>query len=315
MQDWDVAVAFFKEEKVRVLPGLVFPGVYWDKNPENYQDRRLLQWHKRLENVKELYSADVVLSDNLTQVLHYRRDAVLLGSFLWSDILEDAYPNNPFIQAFVEEERALLTKHTPFMLCVRDIVMPGVTSQAKAVPLPWFCEGNTHIRKRGESEERYKIALLGGATDSITNELEHLAVELSHSKDIEIFLPKELWAKFGGENIKIFDHAASSFASLDLIVCRPGVGTLTDGVCYGVPIASIHEAGNIEMTHNGQMVEQLQIGINLGTPSALGESKDKIVNFLASAAYKQSKEKILTRPKDGVNASVNWLVNHLKQLV
>ncbi|MBA9076973.1 hypothetical protein [Rufibacter quisquiliarum] len=319
MQDWEVAAVFFANtENVRYLDGLVFPGVYWDKNPLNYQDRKLTEWHHRLANVQELHEADLVLSDNLSQVLLYRPDAVLLGSFLWSDILEDAYPEVPFVTEFVEEERRLLATYKPRMLCVGDIVMPGVVKQTEAIKLPWFCEvaleKEAIVTERGAEESHFKIALLGGATDSIANELQQLAQALLKNQRVELFLPKGLVSvpKGGEKNLHVFDHSETSFSALDLIICRPGVGTLTDAICYKVPVAAVYEAGNIEMEHNATVVEQLQIGVNLGSLTDVSVSCAAIFEFLGSSSYSLSEKKIQARPRGGVEAAAAWVIENMK---
>src|SRR5829696_3227016 len=106
--------------------GIVQPGVGWSVAADRYRDGSLLEWEARLDQVPELARADVVVSDNLAGVLTRRPDALLAASFLWSDVLDAAAPSSPDVGAFVAHERALLQAHRPEMLCVRDLVMPGV---------------------------------------------------------------------------------------------------------------------------------------------------------------------------------------------
>lgn len=81
----------------RVRSGVMAPGVGWSADASVYEDGRLRGWLRRLARVEEIAAADLVLSDNLPGVLELRADAVLSGSFLWSDVLGEAYGDHPAV--------------------------------------------------------------------------------------------------------------------------------------------------------------------------------------------------------------------------
>jgi hypothetical protein len=305
MGDWDRSVRFWKSGATH-LDGLVAPGVRWDKNAAAFEDGSLLSWHSKLPGIKELMEADIVVSDNLPQVLHYRNDAVLLGSFLWADLLKAAYPDSTAVQAYAAEEQALLQRYRPPMLCVGDVAMPAVTTQTNAVPLPWFCQRERRISNPGE---RCRIGLLSGATEGITDDLRLLAQCLSATDRFDVFLPGYLLDKMTPHSrLHRFDFADESFASLDLLVCRPGIGTLTDSVRFSLPVIGIYEANNAEMEHNGSRIAELGIGLNLGHRYTADEAATRIGDFYGSPELIAAVAALEQRPVGGIEAAAAWLL-------
>ncbi|MCK6548441.1 hypothetical protein L6R52_21515, partial [Myxococcota bacterium] len=168
--------------RARHVAGITAPGVTWRRSAADYDDGRLFAWEARLAALDGLDAARLVLSDNLVGTLAVRRDAVLLGSFLWSDVLAHAYPDHPAVSAFVAHDRALLDDVCPPMICVEPIAMRGVVARTRAVGVPWMCE---HVATpRRARAPRPRVVLAGGATgaaDALLDAAElRLRAALSH---------------------------------------------------------------------------------------------------------------------------------------
>lgn len=308
MQGWEVSASFWSNPSVRLLEGIAAPGVHWSLDGDTYGTGILTNWHKRLQGLSSLEEADLVLSDNLPQVLYYRPDAVLIGSFLWSDVLGAAYPENEYVQTFVKDEQQLLQQHRPYMICVDDMVMDNVSRQTRTVRMPWFCTRTKKVHNT--RPEKPRIALLGGATSSCGQILLNLSLALADTKQFEIFLPAVDRANHA--LVSKFDYSEESFLQLDAIICRPGIGTLTDCVRYGIPPITVHEEGNLEMVNNSIKVEELGIGIKLGNELDTLVAFEGIKDFFELGRYREAKKHIENRPDGGVEETVKWILNNFK---
>ncbi len=136
---------------IRWHHGIMNPGVQWSSDLYDYSDDRLFSWADRLGDIPDVRDAKLGLSDNLAGFLQLRPDAVLMGSFLWSDVLEKAYSQNPNVRRFVQWERGLLDRFRPSLLCVGQMVMPAAAERTRAVPLPWMRSG-TKTRPDAQKE-------------------------------------------------------------------------------------------------------------------------------------------------------------------
>lgn len=313
MQDWKTSNEFWSLDGVKHLDGFVEPGVRWEKLASAYDDGSLLNWHHALGTQPALIEADLVLSDNLPQILHHRKDALLMGSFLWSDILGSAYADHPVVKAFVREEEELLQAHRPHMICVGDMVMDRVNENTKAVKMPWFCTKDESSRHH--EKNKLHLALLGGATESLTNILLELARELVSDHSITVYLPAPLLKETDGvAGIKLFDFSPQAFRQMNAIVCRPGIGTLTDCVCYGLPVIALLEPDNVEMAHNARRVESLGIGVSIDPSKGRERIKKEIEQFLNENSLEQASEKISRLEGNGIDATAEWLIQYFNRL-
>jgi len=289
--------------------GLLDPGVSWSLDPIIYDDGRLINWESRIKNEGLILNADIVISDNLVGALNIRSDTVLMGSFLWSDILEQAYHSRSAIQKFVEWERGLLEKHNPQMLCLSDLAMPGVLKRTKAVPLPWMCN-NYNDNNLIESKKPI-ISIQIGFTSAMRSWAAFLISSLTSINDYEFFLPQYLMKyvpKENSEYVKIFNYAENDDYSLcDVVICRPGVGTITACIGSNTPMILVYEEENTEMEHNAKCIQKLGLGYNIGFELNENIIVQTISELLNPPIYRKTKSRIQSQKKDGLIIASDWI--------
>ena len=300
---------------MRYHTGILEPGVHWRLDPEGYQDGRLLAWEERLHSVPALHEADLVISDNLTGVLTIRADAVLMGSFLWSDKLMHAYPDDPNVQAFARHERHLLALHRPPMLCVGDVAMPGILRRTEFVLLPWMCQPQPG-RYEDATERQHRIALLGGATGVLDAMLLRVAEHLAAHREWTLLLPEELLDR-APEAVRVraepFTFDEGAYASCDAVVCRPGIGTVTDCIRNGVPMVVLYEAENIEMRHVARRLADQDVACNAGPDPSGSAIVQAIESVLTGTSAARIRARLAHLERGGVDQAADWLIAYEAQ--
>jgi hypothetical protein len=290
--------------------GLLDPGVSWSLDPIIYDDGRLINWESRVKNEGLILNADIVISDNLVGALNIRSDTVLMGSFLWSDILEQAYHSRSAIQKFVEWERGLLEKHNPQMLCLSDLAMPGVLNRTNAVPLPWMCTdyNPTNLTKSKKPRVSFQI----GLTEAMKNWAVSVLPSLTSFPNYEICLPEYLMKYVppgNRDNVRLFNFTQDDYDSCSLAICRPGVGTLTACVESGMPMILVYEEENAEMGHNAECIQKLGLGFDMGFEWDETEIIQTVKKLLNPHIYRRTKSRIQSSKKDGLKIASDWILD------
>ncbi|MBX2916345.1 MAG: hypothetical protein KF856_13825 [Cyclobacteriaceae bacterium] len=214
---------------------------------------------------------DKIISDNLVGVLYDHPETILMGSFLFQDTLAH---RGPELDLICNWEVELLKKYRPKMLGLTDMVMPGVLDKTDFVGLPWFCD------RKGYSDEKLflvsekkQLLITGGGTPGVTEKLLDIIRVLYRQKEFVIHLDSSLYnlvAKHQKKMVTHFPFTDQAFQALDWIICRPGIGILTDAVQFGVPVCTVYEA-DLEMQHNASCAHALGWGLDINdyTPDQL----------------------------------------------
>src|SRR5690606_32364257 len=118
-----------------------------------------------------------------------RADALLMGSFLWSDVLV----GSSVYQEIAHFEHKLLQEYEPIMIGVEDIAMPGVKQRTRFIGLPWFCDPYNG-RSNNISGETYRkqVLVTGGGTNVLGSILEPFAAELAADPRFQVFVDSKL---------------------------------------------------------------------------------------------------------------------------
>jgi hypothetical protein len=304
---WSVLARLQEESSVRFHCGAMHGSPQWDRG--GWTARDYFGWVEAIGREEPVQNSDIVLSDNLVGVLRARPDAILMGSFLWHDVLRAEGPDGPRIAAFEEK---LLAEALPPMLCVGDMVMPEVERLTRAVRLPWFCEAGAG--RTSPSWPLRRVLLSGGATDSVSPGLHALAALLLQRSDLTLLMPERLISAdlLSSGRVEPFDFSAGAFGACDLVIGRPGIGLLTDCVGFGIPILALGDEENIEIRHNARRVEALGIGreIALGEPISVARA---LREELTETEYAVWKRNLLARPRGGAARAAQFISRQLKQ--
>ncbi|ALG05771.1 hypothetical protein AOZ06_01495 [Kibdelosporangium phytohabitans] len=99
---------------------------------------------------------------------------------------------------------------------------------------------------------------------------------------------------------------------LDVVVCRPGMGTLTDCVGLRLPMITLREHGNSEMDHLTTRMEQLVGAPSFDIYSDDGDSLTTMVRDMVVPHRHAAMRTALGRLKTGgIQGAADWLVRRL----
>jgi UDP-N-acetylglucosamine:LPS N-acetylglucosamine transferase len=186
----------------------------------------------------------------------------LLGSFLWHDVARIEDQERVEI---IESEISLLKQIETSMICLEPMAMPGVLEQTNAITVPWMTL--TQIDVSLNDLKRIHILFTGGGTGLINDKLAAVALELAaQNPNWSIYLDAKLFnltRKSNNGQLNKFNFSQEEFALLDAIVCRPGVGILTDCAQYRIPVLAIGDEENQEIKHNTARVQEMGVGIGI----------------------------------------------------
>jgi hypothetical protein len=285
------------------------PGVRWFKNEDIYIDNRLIKWSSRLEYFKPFYEADIVISDNLVAPLKYRPDTLLMGSFLWLDVFENSKFYSPPILDFILEQKSILRQTRPNMLCVEDVAMPILMEYTNPIKMPWF--GQLDRVKRRKNQKTNRIAILGGATSTINHIMIHAINVIIEKTSYSVAIPKRIIDDFNisHEKVHIFNFEIEDFQCCDLVICRPGIGTITDCISTQTPMIFIYEADNVEMKFNAEQLERKGVAINIGDVFNEKILLEKIHYMHEENVYDSIVSMFQKIPTNGFEVAANWILN------
>ncbi len=205
-----------------------------------FYDESNIRWdRKRVGTIEvgDIDKYDKVITDNLVEVLKYRPDALLSGSFLWSDIWREKYGNNDFS----DEQDKIFHDVKPQVVCNGDVVFGQLKKYQNKVDIGWGCKDN--------STEDFNLSRIVCITPSLNYT----------EKYTEKFL--EIRSEFQNDVDFSFNinHTDNS-----MFVIRPGLGMITTCVSHRIPIVALwDEDDSIEIQHLAHKVEELGIGISL----------------------------------------------------
>lgn len=222
------------EPEVRHLPTLPDLDVAGDR------------WGAKLRACPDVRRADVVLSDNLASTLAARPDAVLIGSFLWSDVVPGT--------GFAARERELLAQHRPIVLANRWLATDLVRAEPGTRLTGW-----TAARGPVLPVEARSVELNVGTTGVLSRFGAAVADRLDAVG----------WTVRGTPSVR--DAAGSGHIRPRrtdrrpvVAVTRPAMQSVSEYVAAGVPMALIYEPANAEMRLNARQLVAAGLATDLG---------------------------------------------------
>lgn len=276
MKDWSVFQQFVHSSKVDFYFGF-HKGSLQNQDCKSYKLKQYDDWLKKLRQAPSIVEADLVLSDNLTGLLAIRPDTLLFGSFLWHDLIAECTGNYDALE-ICRKEIHLLDLYKPTMFCIGEMVMPEVSNRCRPVNLSWLCKKAPRLNARERSIK--KVFITGGASYASHDWLQTAVTFLSAS-GAKISLDPSFPTGAIAGTYQRFTFSQEEFQSLDLIICRPGIGILTDAIQYGIPILAVDDGSNKEIAFNARRVQTLNYGLswNVAEPEQFPAKLEALKSF------------------------------------
>ena len=302
-QYWPVLQNLFKASSLLFHP--INKNVDWSLI-EDGKYKNLTSWTREIPK-EILAKVDLVISDNLSGTLELRGDAILMGSFLWSEVLNKKAALNPAISKFIEFEVSLLNRYRPSMICQKEMAMPLVRSLTTPIFTSWMVE-NADAKQRLIGNEIQQILISGGGTGRIDKLLFQFVPLLLDNFEGIIYLSPSIYKKIKlpSQRVKLFSFEEASFRTIDLMICRPGVGSITDAVAFGIPMLVVDEPDDPEITFNSQCVKN--IGFGWVAEKNVSSILNKCIQLLNTQyEFHESQKKLKEAPKDGIAEAGQFL--------
>jgi len=266
------------------------------------------EWSVELKNNEGLKKADIIVSDNHILPLRVYPNVKLMGSFLWHDV---NLIWNKDTSLIAKEEHDFIKIYKPDMLCLDGLAMPEVLNCTNPIKLPWFCN-KLSVNKSKFSTKR--LLVTGGGTNLLDELLCRYTMALAISEpELQIFIDNNLFKSkklSSYKNINKFSFSNENFSSLTAVVCRPGIGILTDCVMYNIPVIVINDEYNNEIVNNAVKIEKIGIGISF---SSRMPTNDMVIETLAilnnTSLLSSFSHKISILPTGGAELAAEYLLN------
>jgi len=267
-------------------------------------------WTEELKHHSILQKADLIVSDNHVLPLRVFPQTKLMGSFLWHDV---NVVWNETTKRIAQEEHELIDIHRPDMLCLSGMAMPEVLNFTNPIKLPWYCTKYSQNNFSGNEEG---ILVTGGGTDLIKEFLVEFILKLNLlSPELKIYIDSKLDMLIGSnrnQNIEKFTFTFEAFSTLSAIVCRPGIGILTDCVRYNLPVIVINDGYNSEINNNALRVKELGIGISFESKLSMDIIVNETKHFLANKSQiDYCRNQLSNQQTDGAEIAAKYLINAL----
>lgn len=279
--------------RLTIKSGLTENSPRWHHDEKVYTDLNLCGWEDEFMNCEDLYEADFLLSDNLSGVLAYRPDAWLSGSFLWSDVLEVHATTNEACARFTARERELLRQHHPPMIANQYLVTPGVSQRTQVVEVGWMIEEPLIAPKWMRSV----VLIHGGGTRILDATVMRIKSVLDDA-GIQTVTDHE-------KDPNRFDYEEESWSRIGLVICRPGVGTVTECVKWRIPILTIPDPTNNEAQH---VIDTL---VSLGLARSIVDNQMTTEAALVQevrSMFHFDVNRFEDMRRSGIHDAVNWIL-------
>ena len=245
--------------------------------------------------LKVFKKSNYVVSDNFAHPLLYRRDTILVGSFLWSDILIPTKKN----LRFIKEEKELIKKFNPKLICLKQMIYDKINKDLQLKKFNWMRKQKDSIilkKKITKKDDLFNILISPSKfydKELILKIISHISKE----KNLNLYLPKSLkYLTKKNCKFKIFNFKDSEFNKIDLNICRAGVGAIEDSVEFKMPIIALPEKINLEIKSNILNITRNKLGYQIDLKNFFKTSSfvyfKKKRNFLNKLKLNLIKKKI-----------------------
>lgn len=262
------------------------------------------RWFQALRELIVRDHFDLVLSDNICSPLSLNSHCILIGSFFWHDVI----PINDNNKEVLEQEAVLAQSQKPTMLYLGNMVMEAVRNGTHGIPLPWF---TTKYPGPSQIAKKPQVLISAGLSGDNFDLFLEIAKILSDNPAFDLQVDKKMYDLLGVAGVELFDFTKLAFSKLSLIICRPGIGILTDAVCFNIPLLTGCSFTNKEMIHNANRIEQLGIGKKVDLRNFKLLEKEIKVLLEPTGVRLTMVKKLETQPTGGAQAAAEFINTRL----
>ena len=270
-------------------------------NIEAFRGGNPVAWQNELPD-PTLY--DIVVSDNLPEILSIRPDTVISGSFLWHRAVEKVHP------VFFNETERLMQQYKPLMIACGLFAGPELEKFTRLYKVG-LCVPVDHKKNKTSGSD---LLIACGKSGLYEKPLRNFVARLVQSRQKRSFervwIDPVLLPDLTPEWMRKATFDDSMYSRLGAAICRPGVGTLTDCLWYGIRVFCCFEKGNNEMKQNARSIRQHGVGDYYETPGHAFEAACFYQTDLS--AKKKYKKALRSINFNGIDESFQILANHIK---
>lgn len=210
---------------------------------------RAIQWLEQLPNLDKF---DNVVCDNLPEILACRSDVTISAQFFWHDVINGVSPE------YVDFCNVLLKQHKPVVIGCAMFSMDSVKKQPNYKPVKLYKNPDlVAADKNIPRSMRTDLLVTGGTTPSARVRLLQVVDYLLKTGPAHysvVHVDHELMPKSRPKWMLRADFSVEMYCRLKAAICRPGLGVVTDLLTVGATVFPVYESGNLEMTHNANML-------------------------------------------------------------
>ena len=226
-------------------------------------------WVKNLQNLINSDVYDIVISDNLCAPLKYHNNVIMIGSFLWHDIIKASKQNEKVLNF----EKLLFRNKRPLILSMKNFTMSEISKNGNNIEFPSISD--KYIKNKKIKKSDFNILLSPGKSGELREDFIRIKNILLKSQLFNVYFDSYLDDNFENDNSRYFDYSDESFDLISLIICRPGIGIISDSIKYQIPLIINDNYDNPEIEFNSKVIEKLGIGKRL---ALLNENL--VINYL-----------------------------------
>lgn len=220
--------------------------IKWEKVLNGNSQEVIEEYFEWIEFYSNTYSKhDIVISDNLAGILKYRKDALILGSFLWSDVFKAFLGDNKLTNF----DRSLIRKYNPLLIT------------------------NKYVETQSVKEYNNKKQFGFGAKLRNTK-VGDIKYNLVNSSSLKYLNSYSQFIKNLKKTEKLVFTEDFSYINNTIMFARPGVGTITHCVENNIPLVALYdESDSQEILELAQIVEDLKLGFKQNVNKPFLKSK------------------------------------------
>ena len=292
---------FLKNQKSVKFINFYYPNLQSEKFDRLDQKN----WNKIY--LPDLNKYDLVWSDNILQILKYRPDAILTGSFFWHEVFEKNNSKSEPILNFIKNEKDILKKYKPKMAGNEYFVTSEVRKKTNFVPVGLY-RYNINFSKKKKRGIILSCGLGGEEMDLTKRTVLRIINDNIPPPDF-LYVEKRILPKKYPEWIKPADFSDTMFHDSVAACIRPGLGTVSDSLINNLRLFTFSAPNSFEMMHNGNVISNMDLGEYSNDPYLSYINAVKFANNPNLINLQQYKTIHLRT--DGIFATAKFILNNI----